>query len=168
MIDGGGQERGLRSGTLNVPGIVGLGVAAEIARSELETDAHRLAGLRDRFLDQLRGAFEDIEINGPSVKRLPGNLNLRFPGIDADALMANCPDLAFSAGSACSAATPTPSHVLLAIGLTEEAAEQSVRFGFGRPTTPEEVDHAVEQLTSAVTRLRRVSRRAEVVGIGKA
>ncbi len=164
IIAGGGHERGLRSGTLNVPGIVGLGAAAEIAQAELPSEAPRLATLSRRFLEQLQGAIGEVEINGPSVDRLPGNLNLRFPGVDADALMANCQGLAFSAGSACSAATPTPSSVLLAIGLSADEAEQSARFGFGRPTSTEEIDTAVDELATAVARLRRVSRPVEAVG----
>jgi cysteine desulfurase len=163
LIEGGGHEGGLRSGTLNVPGIVGLGVACEIASRELVAEAARLVALRDSFFAKLRDLLEDVELNGPAT-RLPGNLNLRFPGVDSEALMANCPDLAFSTGSACSAATPTPSHVLLAIGLTKEAAEQSARFGFGRLTSAEDVDTAAEQLATAVARIRRVSRPTEPVG----
>lgn len=163
VIDGGGHEGGLRSGTLNVPGVVGLGVACELASRERVTEAARLATLRDRFFARLRDLLDDVELNGPAT-RLPGNLNLRFPGVDSEALMANCPGLAFSAGSACSAATPTPSHVLLAIGLTEEAAGQSARFGLGRLTSAEDVDTAVEQLATAVARIRRVSQAAEPVG----
>jgi cysteine desulfurase len=158
-IDGGGHERGLRSGTLNVPGIVGLGAACEVARREFATEAPRLAALRDRFHAALRDLVPDIELNGPEGDRLPGNLNLRIPGVEVDALMANSPGLAFSAGSACSAATPTPSHVLLAIGLSQEAAEQSARFGFGRPTTAEEVDNAVQRIAHAIYRVRDRSAR---------
>jgi cysteine desulfurase len=163
LIDGGGHERGLRSGTLNVPGIVGLGAACEIAGRERVAEAGRLVALRDRFLAGLRDHLDDVELNGPTT-RLPGNLNLRFLGVDSEALMANCPDLAFSAGSACSSATPTLSHVLLAIGLAEEAAEQSVRFGFGRLTSTEDIDAAVQRLVAAVTRVRGMSRAAEPVG----
>jgi cysteine desulfurase len=164
LTNGGGHEQGLRSGTLNVPGIVGLGVACEIASSERAEEAVRLRGLRDRFYCGLRELAEGVELNGPEVSRLPGNLNLRFHGVDSEALMANCPGLAFSAGSACSAATPTPSRVLLAIGLSREAAEQSARFGFGRPTTIDQVDSAAAQIAAAVGRIRRVSRSAAVAG----
>jgi len=154
QIDGGGHERGLRSGTLNVPGIVGLGVAAKLATAGQAEEAERLRALADRLLDRLRDGVEGIELNGPRVDRLPGNLNLRFPGVDAEALIANCPELAISAGSACSAATPTPSHVLTAIGLDQDAAEESVRIGIGRPTTSAEVDRAAELLIAAAHRIR--------------
>jgi len=117
-------------------------------------EAERLRALADRLLDRLRDGVEGIELNGPRVDRLPGNLNLRFPGVDAEALIANCPELAISAGSACSAATPTPSHVLTAIGLDQDAAEESVRIGIGRPTTSAEVDRAAELLIAAAHRIR--------------
>jgi cysteine desulfurase len=166
LVDGGQQEHGLRSGTLNVPGIVGLGAACEVAAAEYRAESERLSALRQRFLDGLRELIEEIELNGPEVARLPGNINLRFAGVDSEALIANCPGLAFSAGSACSSATPTPSHVLLAIGLSREAADQSARFGFGRMTTSGQVDSAVEQLAGAVARIRRVSGSAAPVVIG--
>lgn len=156
QIEGGGHERGLRSGTLNVPGIIGLGAAAEIAAAGREEEAERLQALADRFLTKLREEVDGVELNGPA-ERLPGNLNLRFPGVDAEALIANCPELAISAGSACSAATPTPSHVLTAIGLDQEAAEQSVRIGIGRPTTGSEVDRAAGLLVAAANRIRVAS-----------
>ena len=156
QIEGGGHERGLRSGTLNVPGIVGLGAAAELATAGREEEAERLRALADRFLKRLREEVDGVGLNGPT-ERLPGNLNLRFPGVDAEALIANCPDLAISAGSACSAATPTPSHVLTAIGLDGEAAEQSVRIGVGRPTAGPEVDRAANLLAAAVDRIRAAS-----------
>jgi cysteine desulfurase len=167
LIDGGQQEHGLRSGTLNVAGIVGLGAACEVAAAEYPAESERLSALRQRFLARLRERVEAIEVNGPEVARLPGNLNLRFVGVDSEALIANCPGLAFSAGSACSSSTPTPSHVLLAIGLSPEAAEQSARFGFGRTTTAEQVDSAVEQLAQAVARIRRVSGAVATVGVSE-
>jgi cysteine desulfurase len=153
QVEGGGHERGLRSGTLNVPGIVGLGVATELAALGWEEEAERLQALANRFLKKLREKVDGVELNGPA-ERLPGNLNLQFLGADAEALIANCPELAISAGSACSAATPTPSHVLTAIGLDQEAAEQSVRIGIGRPTTGAEVDRAADLLAAAVDRIR--------------
>lgn len=156
QIEGGGHERGLRSGTLNVPGIIGLGAAAELAAAGREEEAERLQALADRLLKKLREEVDGVELNG-SAERLPGNLNLRFPGVDAEALIANCPELAISAGSACSAATPTPSHVLTAIGLDQEAAEQSVRIGIGRPTTGPEVDRAAGLLVAAANRIRVAS-----------
>ncbi len=156
LLHGGGHERGLRSGTLNVPGIVGLGVAAELGIGEREDETERLRALAARLHEKIRAEVEEVKLNGPR-DRLPGNLNLRFPGIDADALIANCPQLAISAGSACSALTPTPSHVLTAIGLDEQGAEQSVRFGIGRPTTGAEVDRAAETVATAVRRIRAAS-----------
>jgi cysteine desulfurase len=164
QIEGGGHERGLRSGTLNVPAIVGLGAAAELATAEREEAAERLRRLADRFLQGLRERVDGVELNGPT-ERLPGNLNLRIPGVDAEALIANCPQLAISAGSACSAATPTPSHVLTAIGLDQEAAEQSVRVGIGRPTTEAEVDRAVELLAVAADRIRAATSVPQEVGV---
>ena len=163
QIEGGGHERGLRSGTLNVPGVVGLGVAAELATAGRAEEAERLRALADRFLRRLREELEGVELNGPA-ERLPGNLNLRFPGVDAEALIANCPELAISAGSACSAATPTPSHVLTAIGLDQEAAEQSVRIGIGRPTTGPEIDRAADLLIAAVSRIRAATFVSQGVG----
>ncbi|HEY5941844.1 MAG TPA: cysteine desulfurase family protein [Solirubrobacterales bacterium] len=163
QIEGGGHERGLRSGTLNVPGIIGLGAAAELAAAGREEEAKRLQALADRFLKKLREEVDGVELNGPA-ERLPGNLNLRFPGVDAEALIANCPELAISAGSACSAATPTPSHVLTAIGLDHEAAEQSVRIGIGRPTTGPEVDRAADLLVAAVNRIHAATSVSQEVG----
>jgi cysteine desulfurase len=163
LLDGGAHERGLRSGTVNVPGVIGLGAAAEIAGEEMPQDGTRLAALRDRFRDGLHTALDDIEVNGPQgEQRLPGNLNLRFRGVDAEALIANCPEVAFSAGSACSSATPAPSHVLIAIGRNSEEAEESARFGFGRPTTNDDIDRAIELLVAAATRVR--VRSAQPVG----
>lgn len=160
LIDGGGHEQGLRSGTLNVPAIVGFGAAAALAVEGRPRDAPRLASLRDRLHEALEQELEGVVLNGP-VERLPGNLNLRFVGVEADALISNCRGLAFSAGSACSAGAPAPSHVLLALGLTHEAASECVRFSLGRPTTREEVDTAVEQIVRAVTRIRSALRSPE-------
>lgn len=154
IINGGAHERGLRSGTVNVPGVVGLGAAASLAGDVLGTEPGRLISLRARFLEQLRALVPDIEVNGALTHRLPGNLNLRFPGVDAEALMANCPGVAFSTGSACSTGLPSASHVLLALGLTSDEAEESARFGFGRTTTVAEVDSAAEQVAVAARRIR--------------
>lgn len=162
LLDGGGHERGLRSGTLNTPGIVGLGAAAELASAQRAEEGTRLRQLGDRLETQLRERIGDVKLNGPRERRLPGNLNLRIAGVDAEALIANCPELCFSAGSACSAATPTPSHVLVAIGLGDDEAEQSARFGVGRRTTAAEIDQAVELLASAIERIRNLT--AEPIG----
>ncbi len=137
-----------------------------LADNEREAEVERLRELSSRFHAGLRNSVGDLEVNGPAEARLPGNLNLRFPGVDADALIANCDQLCFSAGSACSAATPTPSHVLLAIGLGQEAAEQSARFGFGRPTTTAEVDQAVELLAAAVSRIQIATAAGSPIGVG--
>lgn len=157
MLDGGDHERGLRSGTLNTPGIVGLGTAVELAATEGAADATRLTGHANRFRRDLTQRVGEVALNGPNQPRLAGNLNLRITGVDAEALIANCPELCFSTGSACSAATPTPSHVLKAIGLSDEQAEQSARFGLGRPTTPEDVDRALDMLADAITRIRALT-----------
>lgn len=153
LIHGGGQERGLRSGTPNVPGIVGFGVAAEIAETLLPNDAVRVSGLRDRLLGGLRERLGDVTVNGPS-DRLAGNLNVHLPGVDAHALAARCPEVAFSTGSACASMTPAPSPVLMAMGLGERRAEESVRLCVGRPTTETEVDEAVDAIAAAATALR--------------
>jgi cysteine desulfurase len=158
LLIGGGHERGLRSGTTNAPGVVAMGSAAALAAAE-DGEADRLRALAERLFLRLRSTVDGLELNGPPLDgaRLPGNLNLRFPGVDAEALMANCPELAFSAGSACSAATPTPSHVLTAIGLGQSAAEESVRLGVGRPTTAADVDRAADLLAAATDRIRQAS-----------
>lgn len=153
---GGGHERGLRSGTLNTAGVIGLAAAVEIAGPAWEQEADRLRALAERFLARLHDEADGLHLNGPR-NRLPGNLNVRIDGVDTEALIANCPELCFSAGSACSAATLTPSHVLLAIGLSEQEADQSARFGFGRPTTEAHVDRAAEILSDAIARIRHRS-----------
>lgn len=159
LLEGGGHERGLRSGTVNTPGVVGFGSAAAFARGEREEESARLRVLAKRLYARLCFAIDGLELNGPPLEgaRLPGNLNLRFPDIDAEAMMANCPALSFSAGSACAAATPTPSHVLTAIGLDQQAAEESVRLGVGRPTVAADVDRAADTLIAASARLRATS-----------
>jgi cysteine desulfurase len=153
LIDGGGQERGIRSGTLPTPLCIGLGEAAALAEAEMIDESLRLLGLRRRFLDGLRQRLPQIRLNGHPEKRLPGNLNLSFPGIPALALMEACPGLALSTGSACTAAEIEPSFVLRALGLAEDLAASSLRIGLGRFTTEAEVDYAVEALAGAVKRL---------------
>jgi len=149
---GGGHERGLRSGTINVPGAVGFGAACDIAAQSWADEAARLSELRDRLLSALTDL--DVEVNGALTSRLPGNLNVRFIGVPNDVLMANCLALAISAGSACSSGAPEPSHVLIAIGRSYEAAEESVRFGLGRFTTAAEIDRAASLLRHAVLHFR--------------
>jgi len=147
---GGGHEGGLRSGTLPVPLIVGLARALEICLEDLESEAKRQRELREGLWAQLRQALPDARRNGHPEERLPGNLNVTFPGVDADRLLLALTDVALSSGSACSTASPAPSHVLLAIGLSEEEAKSSIRIGIGRGTTPEEVDAAAKRLLAAV------------------
>jgi cysteine desulfurase len=154
LFDGGGHERGFRSGTLPVPLVVGLGVAVEMAVGQLSEESQRLRGLRERLHDGLMSRVPGIRLNGHPTNRLTGNLNLSFADVDGEALMMAMRDVAVSSGSACSAADPEPSHVLLAMGLSEDMARSSLRFGLGRFTTPEEIEFAIGAVSSAVERLR--------------
>jgi cysteine desulfurase len=153
-IEGGGQERGLRSGTLNVPGIVALGEAAALAMQEMAAESVRLAGLRDRLKNQLLAALPGIHVNGSLQHRLPHNLNVCFEDMDGEVLMMELGDLAISAGSACTAGTGGPSYVLVAMGVPKEWAQSALRFGLGRFTTAEEVDFAANRVIAAVRALR--------------
>jgi len=164
LIDGGGQERGLRSGTLPTPLCVGIGRAAALAAAEMEGEAARIRGLRDRLQANLMRRVGGLYINGGTEHRLPGNLNLSFPGLTAPELIEACPSIAMSTGSACTSATVEPSYVLRALGLSEALANASIRLGLGRFTTAAEVDFAVDALSAAATRLsadRRVTEGAE-------
>ena len=154
LFDGGGHERGFRSGTLPVPLIVGFGLAVEIAVGQLQEESQRLRDLRDRLHDGLVSRVAGIRLNGHPTNRLPGNLNLSFMDVDGEALMMAMRDVAVSSGSACSAADPEPSHVLLAMGLSEDMARSSLRFGLGRFTTADEIEFAIGAVASAVERLR--------------
>ena len=154
QIDGGGHESGFRSGTLNVPAIAGFGAAARICAEEMAAEAARVGGLRDRLLEKLRSQVDGVTVNGSLEHRLPGNLNLSFAGVDAAALLTSLPEVALSTGSACSSATPEPSHVLRALGIGAEAARGSVRFGVGRFNTEEEIDFAAGHVIEAVKTLR--------------
>lgn len=156
QMDGGGHERGLRSGTLNVPAIVGFGEACAIVAREWAAESARLAALRDRLEAKLLG-LPGARVNGSRVHRLPNNLNVSLPGVDSESLLMALPDVAISSGSACSSATLAPSHVLRAIGLPEDVSHAAVRFGLGRFTTEDEVDYAAGRVTEAVTRLRELS-----------
>jgi cysteine desulfurase len=153
LIDGGGQERGMRSGTLPTPLVVGFGAAAAMAQAEMEPEAARLLALRQRFLTGILQLLPQTQLNGDAAQRLPGNLNLSFPGIPAPALMEACPGLALSTGSACTAAEIEPSFVLRALGVPDSLAAASIRIGLGRFTTANEVDYAVETLAAAVKTL---------------
>ena len=155
QIDGGGHENGLRSGTLNVPGIVGLGVCAEVAGSVLPDESRRLAGLRDRLLTGLRSGLDGVRVNGSLARRLPHNLHVSFEGIEGEALLMALGDLAVSTGSACSSGSQAPSHVLQAIGGVGPGAGASIRFGLGRWTTDAEIDFAIERVTTVVRSLRQ-------------
>jgi cysteine desulfurase len=154
QIDGGGHENGMRSGTLNVPGLVGLGRAAEICRAEMPVESARLSALRDRLFAGLR-ALDGVRLNGPaSDRRLPHNLHVSFDDVEGEALLMALGDLAVSTGSACSSGSQAPSHVLKAIGAVRERAGASIRFGLGRPTTDQDIDFAIERVTTVVRALR--------------
>lgn len=156
QIDGGGHERGMRSGTLNVPGIVGFGAAARLAAAERDAESARLLALRTRLLDALRARVGDLVVNGPLDARLPGNLNVSFPGVDGESLLVGLSeDVAVSSGAACTSAQP--SHVLTALGRTTDLALASLRFGLGRWTTEADVDFAAERVGALVSRLRAVA-----------
>ena len=157
ILLGGGHERGLRSGTLNVPGIVGFGTAAEIALAEMPQESRRVGTLRDRLHEGIVGRLEDVLLNGHPVDRLPNNLNLSFAHVEGESLMAALDGIAVSSGSACTSASKEPSHVLRAMGRTNEQAVTSIRFGLGRFNTREEVDEVVERVDGAVRRLRSIS-----------
>jgi cysteine desulfurase len=155
QIAGGGHEGGLRSGTLNVPGIVGLGKAAEICRLEMGEEARRLGGLRDRLLAGLRDRLGDgVVVNGTMQPRLPHNLHVSFAGVEGEALLMSLADLAVSTGSACTSGSKAVSHVMEAIGATGDLGRASIRFGLGRGTTAEDVDFAVDRVVAAVSALR--------------
>lgn len=157
LVDGGGQERGLRPGTLNVPGIVGLGVACELALRSLHDDDERIGRLRDRLQRQLLESIDGITVNGPIDQRLSANLNVTIDGVDADALLLGLPELALSAGAACSSTQARPSHVLDAIGATRRGPAAVLRFGLGRGNTIEEIDRAAACVAERVHRLRAAS-----------
>ena len=161
LIDGGGQERGLRSGTLPTPLCVGLGHAAAIAAAEMAAEAVRIAGLRDRLQASLLRRVGGARVNGDARHRLPGNLNLSFPGLGAPELIEACPSIAISTGSACTSATVEPSYVLRALGLSDDVANASIRLGLGRFTTMAEVDFAADALAEAAARLRAEHRATE-------
>jgi cysteine desulfurase len=154
VLFGGGHERGLRSGTLNVPGIVGLGAALELAAAEMQGDGERLRRLRDRLHRAITAELDGIRLNGHPERRLPNNLNLSFDGVEAEALLNEVPDLAVSTGAACSSASPEPSHVITALGFPESRAQSSIRFGLHRFTTEEDVDFAAAEMIRAVRKLR--------------
>ncbi len=157
IIDGGGHERGMRSGTLNVPGIVGFAKAAELSRLEMVEEGQRLLGLRERLRLGIQARVPDTSVNGSLEHRLPGNLNLSFAFIEGEAMMMALKDVAVSSGSACTSASLEPSYVLRALGVPEEMAHTSIRFGLGRFTTEEEVDYVLDLVAAKAKKLREMS-----------
>jgi len=157
QIDGGGHERGYRSGTLNVPGIVGFGKAAALAREEMPAEAPRILALRERLRKTILAGLDRVVVNGSLTRRLPGNLNLSFEHVEGEALMIAMKDVAVSSGSACTSASLEPSYVLRAMGVADDMAHASIRFGLGRFNTEEEVDHAARLVVEKATRLREMS-----------
>ncbi len=157
QMDGGGQERGLRSGTSNVPAIVGFGAACELCRQEMSAEATRLTNLRERLRRGIVEQLSDVTLNGHPIQRLPGNLNLSFAFVKGEALLMALRDVAVSSGSACTTASLEPSYVLTALGLDEELAHGSIRFGLGRFNTEEEVDEVIEEVVRVVRYLRALN-----------
>jgi cysteine desulfurase len=163
---GGGHERGMRSGTLNVTGIVGMGKAAAIAKADMATEGERLAKLRERLNTGLHKNLDELYINGSMEHRLPHNLNISFAYVEGESLLMGINDVAVSSGSACTSASLEPSYVLKALGAGDDLAHSSIRFGLGRWTTEEEVDYVIEKLTTVVKRLREMSPLYEMVKEG--
>ena len=154
QIHGGGHEHGFRSGTLNTPGIVGLGKACEIAQNELPQESCRIAGLRNRLRDAIMSELDGVSVNGSFEHRVPGNLNVSFAGIQGEDLLTAVDDLAVSSGAACTSDHIEPSYVLKALGLSDELAQASIRFGLGRFTTEAEVEYAAGRVVETVRQLR--------------
>jgi len=157
QIDGGGHERGMRSGTLNVPGIVGLGEACELCGREMETETVRLRYLRDKLRAKLEAGLDEVYINGSMEHRLPHNLNMSFAYVEGESLLMGINDIAVSSGSACTSATLEPSYVLKALGLGDDLAHSSIRFGIGRFNTEEQIDYVADRLVEVVKKLRELS-----------
>src|SRR6266403_760886 len=157
IIDGGGHERGMRSGTLNVPGIVGLGKAAELCQQEMAKESEKIFGLRERLRKGLEAKLDEVYINGSMEHRLPNNLNMSFAYVEGESLLMGINDVAVSSGSACTSATLEPSYVLTSLGVGEDLAHTSIRFGLGRFNTEEEVDYVTDRVSKEVKRLRDMS-----------
>src|SRR6201981_195507 len=153
ITDGGGHEHGMRSGTLNVPGIVGLGKACEVCEQEMPQESCRIAGLRNRLRDKIVSSLDEVYINGSMEQRLPGNLNISFAGVDGEELLTALDDIAVSSGAACTSAHIEPSYVLKALGLANELAQSSLRFGIGRFNTEAEIDYVVGRVIETVQQL---------------
>jgi cysteine desulfurase len=157
IIDGGGHERGMRSGTLNVAGIVGLGKACALAQQEMSGEAKRLTALRERLRDGILSRLEEVYINGHATQRLPGNMNMSFAYVEGESLLMALKEIAVSTGSACTSASLEPSYVLSAIGVADELAHTAIRFGLGRFNTEDEVDYTIGRVVEEVNRLREIS-----------
>jgi cysteine desulfurase len=157
QVDGGGHERGMRSGTLNVPGVVGFGKAAELCAAEMESEGKRLLALRERLREGIQAQVTDTFVNGSMEHRLPGNLNISFAYVEGEAMLMGLKDVAVSSGSACTSASLEPSYVLRSLGVAEEMAHTSIRFGLGRFNTEEEVDYVVKTVVGKVKKLRELS-----------
>jgi cysteine desulfurase len=157
QMDGGGHERGMRSGTLAVPLIVGFGKACELCEQDMEAESKRLAAMRDRLQAGIMNALEEVYLNGHPSQRLPNNLNLSFAYVEGEALLMGVKEIALSSGSACTSATLEPSYVLRALGVGSDLAHSSIRFGLGRFNTDEEVDYTIQRIIEAVTKLREMS-----------
>jgi cysteine desulfurase len=166
QINGGGHERGMRSGTLNVPGIVGLGKACEIAREEMASEGERLRKLRDKLKAKLENSLDFVHVNGSMEHRLPNNLNMSFVYVEGESLLMGINDVAVSSGSACTSATLEPSYVLKALGLGDDVAHSSIRFGLGRFNTEAEVDYVADKIVDVVKKLRELSPLYEMVKEG--
>jgi cysteine desulfurase len=166
QIDGGGHERGMRSGTLNVPGIVGFGKAAALARAEMPAEAARLLALREKLRNGLQSRVKHTYVNGSLEHRLPGNLNISFAYVEGEAMLMGLKDIAVSSGSACTSASLEPSYVLRSLGVEEELAHTSIRFGLGRFNTEEEVDFVIDLVASKVEKLRELSPLYEMAQAG--
>ena len=157
QMDGGGHERGMRSGTLNVPGIVGMGEACAICQREMPEESKRLSYLRDKLRNKLETELDEVFINGSMEHRLPHNLNISFAYVEGESLLMGINDIAVSSGSACTSATLEPSYVLKALGVGDDLAHTSIRFGLGRFNTEEEVDYVAARVIDVVRKLRELS-----------
>ncbi len=166
IMFGGGHERGMRSGTLNVPGIVGFAKALELCRNEMESEAERQTALRERLHQRLQAELDHIKLNGHPTQRLPNNLNVSFGYVEGESLIMGISDIAVSSGSACTSASLEPSYVLRALGVGDDLAHSSIRFGVGRFTTEEEIDYTADKMIFAVKRLRDMSPLYEMVQEG--
>lgn len=166
QMDGGGHERGMRSGTLNVPGIVGFGAAAELCRQEMPTEMAKHQQMRDRLKDRIFAELDEVYINGTMTSRLPHNLNISFAYVEGESLLMGVNDIAVSSGSACTSATLEPSYVLKALGAGDDLAHSSIRFGIGRFNTEEEIDYTADKVIDVVKKLRELSPLYEMVKEG--